>query len=575
MSNTITLILWIAWTIGLWIFYHRIFTVFYFNLFNGLLKEVIGIALLGLLMTGITLYLWWLSAIIIVIIGLSISGEKRNKGIFIASVVLAIVIAIIGINFKKGMKDDKNEKIIESEEIVENTTEQDVASDVLDNWERLPEGNPYIFKYDSIDYHVTAELIPKNGWSFFLHINGTDLNDNHSVFDVNATMEAVQDENGSYYGTNGVYYRGNDTNNYCTIYAETDYLTKYCKIRLDKYDIDAVFDYIYVEYPQEKDGVDDGIADLEEFDPWDFFGDRENIGKVFRCNCIYEGKEDGNLIFRSHINGGYSDFLHSFYVKADKDYGSFFSGDSFIITAIWKDFEVGNKYIIELVDLQSDGIWNTEREEQEKGIYTNWNQTEIDYLQWETVYQRNSGPASSICIDAIDEDGVVFTASIGASGYSAYVDMRELCAEWTDEYTALYEDDSGYVLSIVLNNDGTLYLSDNQPYAGTLSLSGLYVNELEANFPNCEFVFIDSSYNYISYERYSNLTELECKIARNEIYARHGRKFADESLQAYFDACSWYEGIIEAGDFSENVLNEYELENLSRITEYEENMGYR
>lgn len=67
----------------------------------------------------------------------------------------------------------------------------------------------------------------------------------------------------------------------------------------------------------------------------------------------------------------------------------------------------------------------------------------------------------------------------------------------------------------------------------------------------------------------------ECKLARNEIYARHGRKFNDEELQAYFDACDWYEGTIEPDDFQESILSETEIANKDVIVEYEKEKGYR
>ena len=65
------------------------------------------------------------------------------------------------------------------------------------------------------------------------------------------------------------------------------------------------------------------------------------------------------------------------------------------------------------------------------------------------------------------------------------------------------------------------------------------------------------------------------KLARNEIYARHGRLFTDEFLQDYFNSKDWYEGYIESEDFDESVLNEYEISNRDLIVEYETDMGYR
>ncbi len=44
-------------------------------------------------------------------------------------------------------------------------------------------------------------------------------------------------------------------------------------------------------------------------------------------------------------------------------------------------------------------------------------------------------------------------------------------------------------------------------------------------------------------------------MARNEIYARHGRKFKDKTLQKYFDEKSWYEGEYEPDEFQETWLS--------------------
>ena len=59
------------------------------------------------------------------------------------------------------------------------------------------------------------------------------------------------------------------------------------------------------------------------------------------------------------------------------------------------------------------------------------------------------------------------------------------------------------------------------------------------------------------------------RLGRNEIYARHGRRFLDEEIQSYFDSMPWYEGTIEPEDFKESVLNKYEKRNLQKIKLYE------
>lgn len=66
-----------------------------------------------------------------------------------------------------------------------------------------------------------------------------------------------------------------------------------------------------------------------------------------------------------------------------------------------------------------------------------------------------------------------------------------------------------------------------------------------------------------------------CRIARNGIYARMGRKFEDEGLREYFEQFEWYNPVIEAEDFSESLLNDYQIANRDLIVAYEEEQGYR
>lgn len=84
-----------------------------------------------------------------------------------------------------------------------------------------------------------------------------------------------------------------------------------------------------------------------------------------------------------------------------------------------------------------------------------------------------------------------------------------------------------------------------------------------------------SSTEYLSMSDLEGFSQDDCRMARNELYARHGRRFDDPNLQAYFDALDWYEGTIEPADFDESVMNDYEIANRDLIVQYEKNMGYR
>lgn len=89
-----------------------------------------------------------------------------------------------------------------------------------------------------------------------------------------------------------------------------------------------------------------------------------------------------------------------------------------------------------------------------------------------------------------------------------------------------------------------------------------------------DYVLPNSSSEYLSESDLYGLTEWECRIARNEIYARHGVIFASPELQEYFESKSWYQGTIENAAFDSSVFNEYELANVYLIKDYEKEMNY-
>ena len=194
-------------------------------------------------------------------------------------------------------------------------------------------------------------------------------------------------------------------------------------------------------------------------------------------------------------------------------------------------------------------------------------------ISWEGDYQRSHGPSAYLMIGPEDEQGILFSLSVGYSGYLAYVDIREYEAEWQGDGTAVYRD-GDYELSFARQEDGTLLLTENRESPYGLRLSGVYPMAGDAVFPDCECIFPDSDTREIMEADCEGLTALECRIAKNEIYARHGRRFRDEALQNYFDSCTWYEGYIEPEDFTEQMLTDSDMLSLHAIEAYESRMGF-
>ena len=93
-----------------------------------------------------------------------------------------------------------------------------------------------------------------------------------------------------------------------------------------------------------------------------------------------------------------------------------------------------------------------------------------------------------------------------------------------------------------------------------------------ARYDGDEFVFPTSSQVRLTRMDVINLSGSQLRIAKNEIYARHGRRFQDDELQQYFSSCSWYEGTVAPEDFSKSILNETERANIQIIQKQQEEM---
>ena len=64
------------------------------------------------------------------------------------------------------------------------------------------------------------------------------------------------------------------------------------------------------------------------------------------------------------------------------------------------------------------------------------------------------------------------------------------------------------------------------------------------------------------------------RIARNEIYARHGYIFGSADLKAYFAGCSWYHGTLTKANFNEEAMfNDTEFANTQFLLRAEKALG--
>jgi len=87
--------------------------------------------------------------------------------------------------------------------------------------------------------------------------------------------------------------------------------------------------------------------------------------------------------------------------------------------------------------------------------------------------------------------------------------------------------------------------------------------------PSSDYILADSSSRYLSGGDVSHLSRNEATLAKNEIFARYGRKFRDQSIQEYFNSKTWYCGIYEPDDVMFSHLSDIEQANVKLLEKYE------
>ncbi|MCL2015247.1 MAG: YARHG domain-containing protein, partial [Defluviitaleaceae bacterium] len=75
-----------------------------------------------------------------------------------------------------------------------------------------------------------------------------------------------------------------------------------------------------------------------------------------------------------------------------------------------------------------------------------------------------------------------------------------------------------------------------------------------ATAPDTGLIFASSDSQLIDESSLMATSTENLRIARNEIFARHGRLFVAEDLQSHFNSLPWYNGTIAPADFTESML---------------------
>lgn len=163
--------------------------------------------------------------------------------------------------------------------------------------------------------------------------------------------------------------------------------------------------------------------------------------------------------------------------------------------------------------------------------------------------------------------------------------MSILLKEGDEEFVRISAVSSAYLQNEDVDSSlwNELPLKQEVLITGTLELDGsqLILHAEQMTDPNgnaivteaeeavSEEILPESDSRLLTQQDVAGLSLQEINYAKNEIYARHGRKFASNELQNYFNEKSWYHGTVDAADFKESVLSDVEKKNAEFLAEVE------
>lgn len=154
-------------------------------------------------------------------------------------------------------------------------------------------------------------------------------------------------------------------------------------------------------------------------------------------------------------------------------------------------------------------------------------------------------------------------------------DLRET---YEPEYILYLDTESRKLAEAGQSKEAVSMLEEAKPLVDDSQAVTALILDIQSGVTGGDYILPDINSRYLTESDIQYLSIREINYAKNEIYARHGRRFQSQELQNYFNSKSWYRGTIEPSDFQQSVLNDYEKKNAELLSKREFSMesgGYK
>lgn len=184
---------------------------------------------------------------------------------------------------------------------------------------------------------------------------------------------------------------------------------------------------------------------------------------------------------------------------------------------------------------------------------------------WEAPVEAVGDPGSSLfSAYGFTVDGASMQETENSRRYTCTGDGRRMSVyeTWGDLYA--------YYVMFEYPNGSTLETAAYESFAEAFLSRASFNNELTQT--GGDYILPQSAERRLTRDDLAGLSHLELCLARNEIYARHGRRFLNRDIAAYFAEKDWYSPDIDAAVFDanqESYLSEDERYNAGFMLDYE------
>jgi len=197
-----------------------------------------------------------------------------------------------------------------------------------------------------------------------------------------------------------------------------------------------------------------------------------------------------------------------------------------------------------------------------------------------TDRQKVGEAVSATSMKTSDNFSTVQDYYVALAGKKSYTVTRK--SKDGDEQTGysgwVYIEGTGFRVEIYISQyagsettmDVTIYGENLPEGEGISGGSATATAAKSAAATSGDYIISDSATRTIADSDLDNLSDWQLKVARNEIYARHGREFVHKDLQCYFAKKSWYKA---DSNFSESSLSTTETKNIATILAYEQKIN--